>query len=756
MNVQTIKEIRSLGPFWLAAILLPMLPLLFYCAGVPHSGEFAGFMAMLSCALLACASFSTEWNTQTMDLMLAQPVSRRQIWRGKMRVLFLALLTLVPAIFASLLGPEGESPMFIKYPLFALGVLVVPIVWAMGVGPYASLILGNGIAAFVFTLFTPGIWIGGVSLLLPGHLDLGETAPNFYLCLFILPLLLMGAVGYRMGKTRFLNLQTSGFVNTTIRLPEWFPWIGHSHATATTPTRLSGGAWRKLLAKEFRLHEVSYIIAGFMILASGLLLAYQPIYNYTVPEPRDHEIILNLIIVVVFVCGLIIPFTVGATTVAEERQMGVLDWHLTLPPSHRKQWFIKMTAAYAHCIVLGIVVPFVVGMGARFLLSPAGTFAAEMNAVTSSSEFTRQVHQLLLMAFSVAGSSLLLCTLAMVASSLARTSMRALVLTMEMTILTGVLVAIGSDLKDTLADQSFSLSVSLGLHYVLFAALCLVLLLSVIFGFNYLNYRRLEPPLGTAIQVVIVSVVAAFIIGIPFLIAKAMEFESQRQRTGLSLRAYTAWRAGDQPELVLKEINAALDQPKTVQKGVYALFSNNYRDLPEAQAIAHRTLTNADPNVRILGINALSFRLMNNGDTNSAEYRQIVTDFEKILRDPHPYVRFIVARSLASKGLDLEQCIAEFTRQVCDLKISTHTRHQMVDALKDLGPKAKSAVPALIQAFNMTPDGVEKNKMFRSVSEALTKIDPTALSQLKPVAGSEESSSPTTQRRYGLPPSQEP
>jgi hypothetical protein len=758
MNVQTKKEIRSLGPFWIAAFLLPIVPLLFYFAGDQHvGGQIWGLTGyVVGCALLACSSFSSEWNHQTMDLLLAQPMARRQIWRRKMGVLLPALLTLVPIIALGILASGGEVAKFFGN-IFGLFWLVFPVVWALSAGPYFSLTMGNGLAAVVSTLGLPIGWFAIIALILPGGTDLGEATPNYMFCILGLPLLVMALAFYQMGRAHFLNLQTSGIRSIAIRLPDWLPWIGHSGAAAESRPHIKGSAWGKILAKEFRLHEVSFIIAGFMILISALLIAYHPIYVRTVPEPRDNQLIQNLVIVVVFICGLIIPITVGATTVAEERQMGVLDWHLTLPPSHRKQWLLKIVIAYAHCIVLGIVLPVVIGVGAVALLSPEGTVHSAMESLLKAARTAPVTPRIVMMftlpIFAISGASLLMSTVAMFASSLARTSMRAVVLTMVTIIGIGVVCMMSNwhNFNEELFNQAYIGFASVGVHYVWFAAMIAVLMLGLILWMNYLNYRRLEPPIRPTIQIVIVSVAAAILIGIPFFVSLSMQFDSQRMEMGLSPRAYLAYRHNENPELVLKEVSAALDRPTNAHRAVSALYG--YRDYPEAQAIMHRALTNSDPNVRISGMFLLADRL-NNEPKDSEEYRQTLVEFEKMLKDPHPYVQFIVARNLASKGLDVEQCIAVFTNQVVDVKSSRNQRRSVVDALGSIGPKAKSAIPSLIRAYDMTTEFVEQNKMYNSVTNALSRIDPSALNQLKPVA--EPETNAASSMRYGLPPTQKP
>lgn len=744
MNVQTIKEIRSLGPFWIAAFLLPIVPMLFYFAGDGHiAGQIWGLMGYAAgCALLACSSFSSEWNHQTMDLLLAQPMSRRKIWRRKMLILLPALLTLAPIISFGVLASDGEVTRFFGN-IFGLFWLVFPVVWALCVGPCMSLTMGNGLAAVVSTLGLPIGWFAIIALILPGGTDLGEATPNYMFCILGLPLLVMALVFYRLGKTHFLNLQTSGIRSIAIRLPDWLPWIGHSGATAESRPHIKGSAWGNILAKEFRLHEVSFIIAGFMILASGLLMAYQPIYIRTVPEPRDNQLIQNLVVVVVFICGLIIPITVGATTVAEERQMGVLDWHLTLPPSHRKQWLLKIVVAYAHCLVLGIVIPLAISLFSMALLLPAGTFDAALQSLLTplrTVPFTPQVALLFtLPIFAMIGTSLLLSTVAMFASSLARTSMRAVVLTMVTTIGIGFVCGISNwnRINENLLNEAYTFSASIGLHYFWFGALCAALMLLLILALNYLNYRRLESPIRPSIQIAIVSVAAAILIGFPFFVALSLQLDSHRLETGLSPRAYLAFQNNENPELVLNEVSAALDRPgapgdNAAHGAINVLYNNNYRDLPEARAIFHRAFTNSDVNVRTASAWLLS-ECLNSEPTNSSDYRQIIAEFEKALKDPAPAVRYTAARSLARQNRDLSQTIAELAAQVSDVNGSWNHRRWVVDSLGDLGPKSKPAVPVLIQTLDATTDPMLKYKLYKSVTNALGKIDPGALEQVKPV-----------------------
>jgi hypothetical protein len=54
---------------------------------------------------------------------------------------------------------------------------------------------------------------------------------------------------------------------------------------------------------------------------------------------------------------ILLPFLIGAMAVAEEKAWGVAHWHLTLPPSARKQWCVKAATALTLTLALGFGLP---------------------------------------------------------------------------------------------------------------------------------------------------------------------------------------------------------------------------------------------------------------------------------------------------------------------------------------------------------------------------------------------------------------
>jgi hypothetical protein len=131
------------------------------------------------------------------------------------------------------------------------------------------------------------------------------------------------------------------------------------------------GPFATLLKKEFRLQQISFLLAGLFVLiaVAGFCLV-----------KRYPEVATGIVGGDIVTYVLILPLIAGAISVAEEKGWGIAEWHLTLPPSALKQWSAKMLAALSTSLVLGLLLPtalFLAGLallgqlGARTSLPPA-------------------------------------------------------------------------------------------------------------------------------------------------------------------------------------------------------------------------------------------------------------------------------------------------------------------------------------------------------------------------------------------------
>jgi hypothetical protein len=105
------------------------------------------------------------------------------------------------------------------------------------------------------------------------------------------------------------------------------------------------GAASNLLKKELRLHQPVFLMA-FVVLAFWAALM---IVKWMRPTfPVEYLAIPAVILVVA------VPALAGIITVAEERHLGLHDWHLTLPQSARRQWIIKLGAGFLVNLLVGL------------------------------------------------------------------------------------------------------------------------------------------------------------------------------------------------------------------------------------------------------------------------------------------------------------------------------------------------------------------------------------------------------------------
>ncbi|MBI4326912.1 MAG: hypothetical protein HY674_16860 [Chloroflexi bacterium] len=350
MKTRLAKEARSLFPVWALTLLLPAAPILMW--GQDAISVAIGLFC-LSSALLGATPFGTEFNHRTIDLLLPQPIPRRQIWYEKMLVLGVALFSAF-ALFR--LGLRWYSPESSAHPF---GVLLpfIPLC-ALAATPCLTLVTRNFIGAVVFSLALPlTILLGGeawlVSVTAPNSgLDEHAFEEAFHPRLLVYYLLgalgVYGGVMYLLGCLKFKTFEAADRpAGETSLSPvpggaiDWLLgriWLGPS------------GSCANLVRKEFRLQLPSFLIA----LLFSVLWAIALLIKAMRPETDA-----AFFIVLMTIYALIMPLIIGALSMAEERFLGMLEWHLTLPFSILKQWTVKLIVTLSLTLVLGLLWPLV-------------------------------------------------------------------------------------------------------------------------------------------------------------------------------------------------------------------------------------------------------------------------------------------------------------------------------------------------------------------------------------------------------------
>lgn len=320
MRTRLVKEIRQLAPGPAAGIVL-----LF---GVPPIlgteqllVEF--YLLYLTLAVFAPAArlFGAEFDHGTLERLLSQPISRRQIWLEKMGALALV-------IAVSFLALQLARRLFLGSGPSAVDLVVC--LAAFSGGPLVSLYLRESFLALWGSMSLPAvpIWVW----LIPIYLTRGDVDVGF-LWVHVAPMIPYIAIAYVVARRHFLTLELDQA--RTRRLD--VSGLLHVRSPSTS------GPTARLLLKELQIQGANLLVLPVFLVvwgvAYGLALAGWPGPG----EPGEW-----LSIVGAFPpmrAGMVIflfPLLVGATAVAAERQMGLTGWHSSLPVSRARQWWVKV------------------------------------------------------------------------------------------------------------------------------------------------------------------------------------------------------------------------------------------------------------------------------------------------------------------------------------------------------------------------------------------------------------------------------
>jgi hypothetical protein len=348
MNARLTKESRDLLPMFLGTLPLIAVPQFIW----PPAGF--GYLALgVACVVMAGSVFGTEFQHRTLSLLLSQPIPRSVIWREKMLVLGAGMATSLAALLACLA---------ISHPVIEgldwLVLAFIPLCAFCGT-PFWTLEMRQGMGGMVAAVGFPSA-IMAVCGLLYQQLDAHN---EFALVAVMLSLLLIYcAVVYCLGYAKFKRLEAVDVPSRELGLP-----AGLEAFLVRPLTRMSSrfrGPFATLLKKEFRLQQISFLLAGVFVLVA--------VAGFCVAARRP-DISAGIVGGDLFIYVLILPLIAGAVSVGEERGWGMAEWHLTLPPSALKQWSAKMVAALSTSLVLGLLLPTIIFVAADPLFSKPGT-----------------------------------------------------------------------------------------------------------------------------------------------------------------------------------------------------------------------------------------------------------------------------------------------------------------------------------------------------------------------------------------------
>ncbi|HLS27751.1 MAG TPA: hypothetical protein VK041_03820, partial [Opitutales bacterium] len=413
MNPQVKKEIRLLFPAWSAALVLVLLPFGWFprlgSPGAPLGIDFAlvakGVVFILGLLFVAISVFGREiagglWQTE-----LSLPVERKAIWKRKFAVAGVGSLAIWLA-FWFFGGFSGAHFWRIGIGSFVIGTAV------MGTGLLATLLFRQILPAFAFSLLLP-------ALLVPILWPMAKTGFSGMVFGIVVGLIGIGAaMVFYLNHRLYLRAEDlgpwlDGFV---IRFPE--KSAIRSGKKTGIGSRVLNRPVRSLWLKEIRLQQVN-LIGGLVLL---LVIAAVELFLAGAERSETGDGLRTAYSLMI----LLLPVLAGSVAIAEERKPGLFDSQRMLPISAGLQFGVKLvvTIGAASLAVL-------LSLFALVLVSVLGEFPSSEGALDSAGlawllGFRLNVleNRMVLIAL----YSLVAATVSLLASSLSRNTLGALVL----------------------------------------------------------------------------------------------------------------------------------------------------------------------------------------------------------------------------------------------------------------------------------------------------------------------------------------
>jgi len=304
--------------------------------------------SLVGALMSGAVAFGEEFEQRTLAGWMSQPGSRGALYRQKLAVLAVMLVWIAANL--SLLLERWRST--------NLGDLVetLRVVWAMVLlifctAPLYTLLTRSTLAGAIFVAAVPLVLLS-VAALSAAAVERwsGLTVPPQWLqrAAWLVPPA-YAALGVWLGWRRF----------ATLEIRDAGAGHGGAHPLSFPVDRmllglLPGRAWAQLLRKELRLHVVPWLVAGIF---SGLWILWM-IIRAVRSDSGDDATLASGFGLLAVIMGLMSLIVSGAACVAEERQLGTLDWQLTQPISLSRQWWTKLAVALGLFVILGVALPF--------------------------------------------------------------------------------------------------------------------------------------------------------------------------------------------------------------------------------------------------------------------------------------------------------------------------------------------------------------------------------------------------------------
>jgi len=361
------KEFRLQLPGALLASLAPSIALMI--DDDPRSWTWSPWLLAygIGCLWMGATTFGAEFEGRTLNALLAQPISRWQLyWEKVGPLLVLEFLALVEvASFGPANRWYGTDYQFSWY-------LLVPPLMALATGPTWGLICRGTLPALVGMIGIPLalIWMlafgvyfvvartsghAGTDVLIPAstYNTICQICLAFYF-------VVMAVAGYRIFARFESRGETTGGGGIGYRFSLPVDWL--VRRSLTSPVGV-------IVRKELRLQIIPFLTAGLTLLTGIMVLSLRWIAHALGDDQAGVAVAARNAgawLALLGILGAGTCLAAGVIPIAEERALGTLDAQLTLPFTVRRLWWVKGCVALGTAVCLGLLLP----MGLAWLLFP--------------------------------------------------------------------------------------------------------------------------------------------------------------------------------------------------------------------------------------------------------------------------------------------------------------------------------------------------------------------------------------------------
>jgi hypothetical protein len=296
--------------------------------------------------LLATLPLGNEFQHRTLSLLLTQPVDRMEIWREKLSVTVVAVLSAALVLFLVWRVAGQLDPL----ESVVVGAWVIAIIAS---APFWTLFARSTLGGLLLTAGVLQTFIVVAWWMLPGQIREFLSPTNITVAsIAAFVLLCYAGVMLWLGRRKLARFQvTGGMAGDDLLMA----------GPGVMPEALAGlfrcrptGPFLNLIRKELRLLRPLWLITLLNVPAWICVILFR--------STKNPPFTMAMLAV-----SSLYAIPAGSLSLGEERTSGTHSWHMTLPVSARRQWLIKLFLALFAGFVCAALLPVLVLIAGGFL-----------------------------------------------------------------------------------------------------------------------------------------------------------------------------------------------------------------------------------------------------------------------------------------------------------------------------------------------------------------------------------------------------